>query len=74
MCGGCTNGLMNIDLTGTPFKIDYAGGATWETVGWIPAGGVTSDIGPGIIVEANGGGYCGATQLTIPPGYILTFQ
>ena len=74
MCGGCSNGTMNIDLTGTPFKIDYAGGAGWETVGFIPGGSITRDDGPGIIVEATGGGYCGSTRPIVPPGLILTFQ
>jgi cysteine-rich repeat protein len=73
MCGGCTHGTMNIDLTGTPFKIDLDGGAGWEVTGWVQAGGVTRNEGPGIIVEANGGGYCGGTFWKNPPGPILAF-
>jgi hypothetical protein len=37
-------------------------------------GGVTRDEGPGIIVEANGGGDCGGMDPKNPPGLILAFQ
>lgn len=67
-------GTMNIDLTSTPFRIDTEGGAGWEVSGWVPQGRVTRNDGPGIVVEAEGSGYCGGMVPKNPPGLILAFQ
>ncbi len=70
---GDYTGRMNIDLTGTPFKIDLAGGATWQTSGESDFGS-WSQQQDGVIVNAEGGGYCGGTAPVVPPGLILAFQ
>ena len=49
---------MNIDLTGTPFALDYDQ-MTWEVTGYEAEGEVTRDEGPGRIVDTQGGGWCG---------------
>ena len=66
-------GHMGLDLTGTPFALDYEGGFEWVVQGYMMEGEVTRDEGPGRIVEAVGGGDCGGIYPADPPGIILTF-
>jgi hypothetical protein len=66
-------GQMSIDLTGTPFVLDYGAetGMRWEGAGWLWEYEITRDEGPGRVVEAIGGGFCGGVGAA--PALRLTF-
>ena len=72
-CSSAVDGTMNLDLTGTPFVLAYDRGVVWEARGWVQRGEITRDEGPGRIVEATGGGFCGGMAVVEPPGLLLSF-
>ena len=79
VAASCTSGnagLMNIDLTGTPFRVNWEGGVQYvaDPEGWLSKGALTKNEENGVLVEAWGDGYCGALKAAATPGLLLTWQ
>ena len=70
-----TKGLFNINLTGTPFRVNWEGGVNWIKEGsGTEDGAITINESDGIGIEGWGYGFCGGIRPNKPPGLILTFQ
>ena len=63
-------GKFNINLTGTPFRVNWEGGVSWYLSGYREAGSILINESDGIAVEGDGGGYSGSFYPKNPPGLL----